>query len=55
MEDGRIVTSGGRVLNVVAVAPDFWNAHLQAYAAAKRIEFAGKDFRTDIAYSVIGM
>ncbi len=46
--DGALVTSGGRVLNVVARAPDIATARRRAYDAAALVEFAGKQFRTDI-------
>jgi phosphoribosylamine--glycine ligase len=47
--DGRIVTAGGRVLNVTGVGPTPADARQRAYDAAERIEFDGKQMRTDIA------
>jgi phosphoribosylamine--glycine ligase len=47
--DGQLVTSGGRVLSVVATGPDLATAAERAYDAAGRIEFAGKQLRLDIA------
>jgi phosphoribosylamine--glycine ligase len=47
--DGAIVTNGGRVLNVTALGADAQSARAAAYAAAKMIDFTGKQFRTDIA------
>lgn len=47
-ESGQLVTSGGRVLNVVAVADTFDAARAQAYAACELIDFEGKQMRTDI-------
>lgn len=47
-EDGRILTAGGRVLDVTAVAPTFADARERAYAACELIDFEGKQFRTDI-------
>jgi phosphoribosylamine--glycine ligase len=46
--DGRVVTSGGRALNVVGVGPDQSEARERAYRAADAIEFQGKVFRRDI-------
>ncbi len=47
-EDGTILTAGGRVLDVTAVAPTFADARERAYAACELIDFEGKQFRTDI-------
>ena len=46
--DGKIVTNGGRVLNVTALGADFQSARESAYAAVEKIDFAGKTFRRDI-------
>ncbi len=48
LADGQLVTAGGRVLNVVARGPDMATARGRAYEAASLVEFAGKQFRTDI-------
>ena len=48
-QDGRIVTSGGRVLGLTALGDDPASARSAAYAAAQMIEFAGKQMRSDIA------
>jgi phosphoribosylamine--glycine ligase len=47
--DGRLVTSGGRVLNVTGVGATCAEARGHAYAAAERIEFDGRQLRTDVA------
>jgi phosphoribosylamine---glycine ligase len=47
--DGTIVTAGGRVLNVTGIGSSAGEARDRAYAAAERIEFDGKQMRTDIA------
>jgi len=47
--NGRIVTAGGRVLGVTAVAGDLAAARRRAYAAVEGIEFEGRHFRRDIA------
>lgn len=46
---GRLVTSGGRVLNVVGLGDSLAEARADAYAAANLIQFRGKHIRTDIA------
>ena len=46
--DGPIVTAGGRVLGVTALAPSLGEAAEQAYAVCDRIQFASKYFRRDI-------
>jgi phosphoribosylamine--glycine ligase len=48
-EQGRVVTAGGRVLNVTALGPTPAEARERAYAAADEIEFDGKQMRRDIA------
>jgi phosphoribosylamine--glycine ligase len=47
--DGEIVTAGGRVLNVTGLGPTPADARERAYDAAHRIEFDGKQMRSDIA------
>ena len=47
--DGGPVTGGGRVLTVVGRGPDLAAARDQAYAAAERITFEGRQLRRDIA------
>jgi phosphoribosylamine--glycine ligase len=46
--EGRLVTSGGRVLGVTAVADTLREAVDQAYRAADRIRFENKYLRRDI-------
>lgn len=46
--DGELVTSGGRVLNVVALADSFEEARERAYEACELINFEGKQMRSDI-------
>jgi len=46
--DGRLVTAGGRVLNVTAVATGLEEALSRAYAAVGDIRFDGMHYRTDI-------
>jgi phosphoribosylamine--glycine ligase len=47
--DGRVVTAGGRVLNVTALGPTVAEARRRAYAAADVIDFPGRQLRRDIA------
>jgi phosphoribosylamine---glycine ligase len=47
--NGQIVTDGGRVLNVTALGATPGEARDRAYEAAERIEFDGRQMRTDIA------
>jgi len=47
--DGKIVTAGGRVLNVTALGPTPAAARERAYDAAGRISFDGMQIRSDIA------
>jgi phosphoribosylamine--glycine ligase len=47
--EGQLVTAGGRVLNVTALGATPGEARDRAYAAAERIEFEGKQMRSDIA------
>ena len=47
-EGDRLLTAGGRVLDVTAVAPTPGEARARAYEAAKRIRVEGVRFRGDI-------
>jgi phosphoribosylamine--glycine ligase len=47
--DGRLVTSGGRVLTVCAQAPSVEAARALAYEVVERVRFDGRHFRRDIA------
>lgn len=47
--EGRVVSSGGRVLSVTASGADLGQARERAYAAVERIELDGSHFRSDIA------
>ena len=49
MQDGEVVTSGGRVLTVVGGGADLKAARDRAYAAVSHISFQDMHFRTDIA------
>ncbi len=49
LHDGRLVTNGGRILNVVGVGDTVAAARTAAYDAVSCIHFAGMQFRRDIA------
>jgi phosphoribosylamine---glycine ligase len=55
VRNGRLVTNGGRVLNVTAVGEDTAAARASAYAAAERISFPGMRYRHDIAEQEAGV
>ncbi len=48
-EAGRVLTNGGRVLDVTALGSTIREARERAYAAAEKISFDNKYARTDIA------
>jgi phosphoribosylamine--glycine ligase len=49
LQNGEIVTNGGRVLGVTALGRDLTEARNRAYQAVERIHFDGAQFRRDIA------
>ena len=53
-EDGRLETTGGRVLAVTAVADDLPGAVDRAYRAIQHIRFRGMHYRTDIGAKALG-
>ncbi len=48
-DEGKLVTNGGRVISVTALAPDIESARKEAYGFLKQIKFKGMFFRKDIA------
>ena len=48
LKDGKLVTSGGRVLGVCAKGADVEEARKKAYASAEKISFEGMYYRKDI-------
>lgn len=52
-DQGRIVTAGGRVLNVTALGQDLGEARRRAYAAVKQISFPGMQVRSDIGREAV--
>jgi phosphoribosylamine--glycine ligase len=53
LKDGQLVTAGGRVLAITAVAPDLRTALDKAYAKLAKISFEGMQFRRDIAHRAL--
>ncbi len=53
MQDGQVVTNGGRVLCVTALGGTLRLAQQQAYDTIKGIHFDGVQYRTDIGYRAI--
>ena len=51
LHDGRLVTNGGRILNVTGIADSIDEARAAAYEAASCIHFNGMQFRHDIAHA----
>ena len=49
LENGKVVTAGGRVLGVTAFGDTLDAARARAYEAVAQIRFDGAQFRTDIA------
>ena len=54
MKDDRVVTAGGRVLNVTALGDTIAQAKLNAYRAVKCIRWAGAWCRKDISDKALG-
>lgn len=48
-QDGKVIASGGRVLNVTATGESLEEARAKAYRAVRSIQFPGAWFRSDIA------
>ncbi len=53
LRNGEIVTAGGRVLSVAALAEDLQQARALAYATLSRISFQGMQFRRDIGWRAL--
>ncbi|HEX7058074.1 MAG TPA: phosphoribosylamine--glycine ligase [Bacilli bacterium] len=52
-KDGKIVTNGGRLLGVTATGANIAEARVKAYAAAAKIHYEGRHYRTDIALKAL--
>lgn len=53
LKDSEIITNGGRVLGVTAVAPDIQSAIHRAYEAVHRIHFENAYYRSDIGHRAL--
>ncbi|HNT35822.1 MAG TPA: phosphoribosylamine--glycine ligase [bacterium] len=53
LKDGNVITSGGRVLNVVGMGSDMRSAQCKAYEAVSRIRFDGVYYRKDIGWRAL--
>ncbi len=53
LQDGKVVTNGGRLLGVTALGSDIAEARRKAYADIERIQYEGKHYRTDIAQKAL--
>ena len=51
--DGRIVTSGGRILGITALGSSVREAQTRAYDIVRKISFRKSQYRTDIGYRAI--
>jgi len=51
--EGKIVATGGRVLNITALAPDVAQARARAYAALDTIDWPQGFYRKDIAWRAL--
>lgn len=54
LEDGRLLTAGGRVLGITALAPDIPTAVQKAYEGVDQVFFENAYFRKDIAHRALG-
>ncbi len=52
-EEGRLLTNGGRVLNVTATGADIPDAIAKAYRAVDKVRFEGRHFRRDIGHKAL--
>jgi phosphoribosylamine--glycine ligase len=53
LKEGKLVTNGGRVLNVTAVGKDFSESREKAYRALSFIKFNGITYRNDIGLKIV--
>ena len=53
LQDGKVVTSGGRVLCVVGLSDTVRGAQQKAYEVAEQIHFDGMQYRKDIGYRAV--
>ena len=48
LEDGKVMTNGGRVMGVVSLGETVKEARERSYEAVKKISFMGMQYRSDI-------
>jgi phosphoribosylamine---glycine ligase len=53
LQDGKLVTSGGRVMCVVGLSDTVRGAQQKAYEAISQIQFDGMQYRKDIGYRAV--
>ena len=53
LKEGKLVTSGGRVLGVTALGSDLREALEKSYAAVEKIDFENKHYRKDIGHRAL--
>ena len=53
LQDGKVVTSGGRVMCIVGLADTVRGAQQKAYETINQIKFDGMQYRKDIGYRAI--
>ncbi len=54
LSDGSLKSTGGRVLGISAIAPDFQSALDKAYSAIDKIDFPSSYYRRDIGHRIKG-
>jgi phosphoribosylamine--glycine ligase len=54
MQDHQLLTAGGRVMGVTAVAADLPSAIQRAYAGVSKLQFEGMHYRKDIGAKALG-
>ncbi len=52
LQDGKVVTNGGRVLGITAKGGDLFEARANAYKATEWVQFDNKYMRTDIGKAI---
>ena len=53
LENGRLLTNGGRVLCVTALGDSIRMARSRAYEVVDRVRFAGMQYRRDIGHRAL--
>jgi len=53
LENGKVLSAGGRVLTICALGADFAAAQAHAYEVVRRVHFEGMFYRRDIGYRAV--